>query len=149
METYKSEMDVIENLDANKFIRVRLNDMFETVKKKINYNYSTLGKNIGNVPLIACKKLDNGIARYVDKEEYEGDVLTVVKHRDATAGYVFNHNGKIAWNGSIYVIKLKQNKILNLDLNAKLMTIQLCPNHLEVENLKNNFLDEKEIYLYL
>ena len=125
-----------------------LSNYFEIVNKNIDYKYSSQGENTGNVPLIACKKLDRGIAKYVDKEEYEGDVLTIVKHRDATAGYCYHHKGKISWNGSVCVIKLKDNIKLDLDMNAKLLTLQLCPNHLEDESLKTNFLNEKYVYLY-
>ena len=136
-------------MSEKKLEKVMLADVFEIVKKNINYNYSTSGENTGNIPLIACKKLDKGIAKYVDKEEYEGDVLTIVKHRDATAGYTFHHKAKLAWNNSVVVIKLKNNKNINLDMNSKLLTVQLCPNHLETESLKQNFLNEKELYIYI
>ena len=125
-------------------------DCFEVVNKINNYNYPTTGENTGNIPLIACKKYDNGIAKYVDKEEFNGDFITIIKHRDATAGYCFHHNGKIAVNASVYVIQLKQNINLNinLDINSLFLSVQLCPNHLDSESLKSNFLN-KEVYIYI
>ena len=126
-----------------------MSDWFEIIKKKIDYKYSSLGDNVGNIPLLNCAKNNKSIVRYVDKEEYEGDIISVVKDRDATAGYCYHHNGKLAWSIHIYVIQLKQNKVLNLDINAKLLTLQLCPNHLENERLNSNFLNEKYCYLYI
>jgi len=126
-----------------------LSNYFEIVKKNINYKYSSQGEDTGNIPFIATKKLNRGIAKYVDKEEYEGDVLTVCNQRNSTAGYTFHHKGKIAWESiTIFVIKLKNGVNLNLDINAKLLTLQLCPNHLNDERLISNFLDEKYVYLY-
>ena len=132
--------------DDSKFKYDNLNKYFEMTHKTINYKYSTQGENTGNIPLFACKKLDNGIAKYVDKPEYEGDVLVVVKHRNATAGYTFHYNGPLAYNSSCFVIKPK--KLINLDINAMLLTIQLCPNHSQIESLRTDFLDERKCWIY-
>ena len=133
-----------KNKNQNKYIKFKLSDRFQLVNKRVNYKYSTTGDNTGDIPLFACKKLDNGIAKYVDKEEYEGDVITVVHHRDATCGYSFHYTGKLAWNGSVYVIEPKEeykNK-LNLDYIAKYITLVISPNHAESESFTKQQLME-------
>lgn len=136
------------NLQREKFIKIKLGHVFKQVKKIKNYKYSTREtENSGNIPLFACKKLDRGIARYVDNYEYEGNVLVVVHHRDATCGYTFHHNGKLAWNNSCYVIEQIEDK-LNLDITAELLTLQISPCHLESESFSCSELLDREIYVY-
>ena len=123
------------------YITFKLSERFNVVNKKANYKYSTQGKESGNIPLFACKKLDNGIAKHVDKEEYEGDVIIVVHHRDATCGYSFHYNGKLAWNQSCYVIEPKEEfKGIDMDYIAKYLTLTISPNHLESEHFNKEYL---------
>ncbi len=128
------------------YIKFKLSERFNIVNKTNNYKYSTQGDNTGDIPLFACKKLDNGIAKYVDKEEYEGNVIIVVHHRDATCGYSFHYNGKLAWNPSCYVIEPKEEfKNIDLDYVAKYLTLTIAPNHLESEHFNKDYLMQFEI----
>ena len=121
------------------YIDVEIGRFFEPVKKTHNYNYKTVNLpatangNV-NVPMFACKKLDNGIAGYVEHFEYNGNVIVVVKSRNATCGYAFHYNGKLSWSNFNLVIRPKFDLSDScLDSIASLMTDQLAPHHTDKE----------------
>ena len=74
-------------------------------------------------------------------------MLVVVRTRDATCGYTFHHNGKLAWtSGFCIVIKPKiEMSEETLDSFAVQMTMQLAPNHTNSESFNAEQLMEKEI----
>lgn len=117
--------------------------MFRPVKKIHNYNYKTTNLSIKDekhvVPMFACKRLDNGIAGYV---EHEGNVIVVVKSRNATCGYSFHYSGKLAWSSFNLVIEpIKPITNDELDLYAQYMINQLAPNHTDKESFNINELN--------
>lgn len=137
----------IANLDESRFKKVRLGDIFEEVKKTTNYKYSTTDTSLtGDVPLYACKKLDNGIACYVPNAEAEGHYLVVIHHRDATCGYCFENNGPLAWNSSCFVYN--PIKEIDLKINSILLTTQISPSHLESEHFTSKEFLNKIVYIY-
>ncbi len=67
-------------------------------------------------------------------------------HRDATCGYSFHYNGKLAWNPSCYVIEPKEEfKDMDLDYIAKYIILTIAPNHLESEHFNKDYLIQFEI----
>ena len=159
-DKYKDIMNSFNNfieeqrkiISETEFKPVKIGDIFEEVKKVKNYNYKTTGlpqkpSEYINVPIFGCKKLDNGITGYVEKEEYEGNVLVVVRTRDSTCGYTFHHNGKLAWTSGFCIVikpKITMSEEI-LDSFAVQMTMQLAPNHTNSESFNVKELMEKEI----
>ena len=125
-------------LNMTNFKEVVISSLFRPVKKIHNYNYKTtnLPPKDGqhSVPMFACKKLDNGIAGYVEHEEYTGDVIVIVKSRNATCGYAFHHSGKLAWSSFNLVIEpIHPMTNEELEQYATYMSQQLAPNHTDKE----------------
>ena len=140
-------MKILYKYDFDHTVKIKLSNYFNLVKKTKNYKYKTTDKSSGDIPLFACKKLDNGIARYVENEEYEGDIIAVVHHRDATCGYSFHYSGKLAWNTSIFIIELKEElrSKINLDYIADYLTLTISPNHTQDESFTKDELMNFEI----
>ena len=139
IQNSESIIDLMKILYKYNFVhtvKIKLSDYFNLVKKTKNYKYKTTDKNSGDIPLFACKKLNNGIARYVKDEEYEGDIIAVIHHRDATCGYSFHYNGKLAWNTSVFIIEPKEElrSKINLDYIADYLTLTISPNHTQDES---------------
>ena len=145
-------MSVDPILNTKSFTEIKVSSLFRPVKKIHNYNYKTTNLPIRDekytVPMFACKKLDNGIAGYVEHEEYEGNVIVIVKSRNATCGYSFHYSGKLAWSSFNLVIE-PINPMTNdeLDLYAQYMTNQLAPNHTNKESFSIDELMDKTILI--
>lgn len=139
-------------LNTKSFNKIKISSLFRPVKKIHNYNYKTTNLPIKDekhvVPMFACKKLNNGIAGYVEHEEHEGNVIVVVKSRNATCGYSFHYSGKLAWSSFNLVIEpIKPMTNDELDLYAQYMTNQLAPNHTDKESFNINELMDKIILI--
>lgn len=132
--------------DTKTLEKICIGEYFECVTKNKNYSYTTtsLPKD-GKVPLFACKKLDNGVAGYVENEEYEGDVIVCINSMDSTCGYSYHYNGKLAWTNFCIVIRPTKN--INMDICAKYMTIQVAPNHTKLEKFNKKSLMDKYIFI--
>lgn len=163
-ETKPKELDKLDNLSEKELLcvmyeisynstisslkLVKFSDYFIEVKKTHNYNYKTTDENTGNVPLYGCKKYDNGIAGYVSKPEYEqtDGVLVIVKSRDATCGYTNVCYTNLAWN-SFCLVYRPINSNTNLTICARLLTLQLSPNHIDADRFTSSELNDRFVYL--
>ena len=130
------------------FSKVRLMDYFELIKfKSIQSNYNVSGI----YPLIAAKKINNGIVKYIDKYSIDTknqEYITLVKNGDGGCGTCFIHSGKIALSSSVYLLKPIQK--LDLKMNVILMTLQLTNMGFGFSNAINQTkLNNIELYLSL
>ena len=133
-EIYENRMKKIEVLeginifslfgfDINRIKKVKFTDYFEFIKfKSIPSNYDKEGE----YPLIAAKKTNNGIVKYIDKYSFDTNnetFMTLVKNGDGGSGYCFLYKGKIAISSSVYLLKPLKN--IDLNENVKIITFQL------------------------
>ena len=89
---------------------VKVTDLFEIIGRGKTSSVLTLKD--GKYPLISCTGHNNGIMRFIDKYDYDGDYITVASDGDATSGYCFVQHGKFAVYSNVLVLKPKDPKLI-------------------------------------
>ena len=89
---------------------VKVTDLFEIIGRGKTSTISTLKD--GKYPLISCTGHNNGIVRFVDKYDYDGDYITIASNGDATAGYSFVQHGKFITTAGVLLLKPKDSKLI-------------------------------------
>jgi len=137
-----------DELDINRLTKepVLLSDWFEIPDKQKSHYTNENNENC-KYPLIGAAKTNNGIVGYLDTYDYE-KCFTIVKDGDGACGCVFYHNYKFNKVPTVYIMKLKR-KMDYIDINCKLLTLQLHSIHDHSNKLDKNKLNNYKLYLYI
>ena len=129
--------------EVREWKEIKINDYFDFVK-----NYKTFqvqNSEDGEYPLITRSALNNGITKYINDYSLDGEYLTIAP--SGSSGSTFYHNGKIAVDKMLKVLKLKKDKNLDLKLFALMANYYLTKKY----NYNNGLTEEKiknEIIIY-
>ena len=147
INNYQQEMKNIQDLDVGRFGIYKFGDVFDIIdKQKSHY---TNEKSNGEYPLIGASKANNGIVGYLSNWDYE-NTFTIVKDGDGASGYVFYHPYKFSKVPTVYIMNLNKSiNNFNIDINTKLLSIQLHPLFNHSNKLTKDKLNNLKIYLYI
>ena len=121
--------------EVREWKEIKINDYFDFVK-----NYKTFqvqNSEDGEYPLITRSALNNGITKYINDYSLDGEYLTIAP--SGSSGSTFYHNGKIAVDKMLKVLKLKKDKDLDLKLFALMANYYLTKKY----NYNNGLTEEK------
>ena len=141
-EEFKNKIKEINNLKVKEWKQIKIGDYFDFVK-----NYKTFqvqNSEDGEYPLITRSALNNGITKYINDYSLDGEYLTIAP--SGSSGSTFYHNGKIAVDKMLKVLKLKKDKNLDLKLFALMANYYLTKkynynNGLTIEKIKNEIIN--------
>ena len=133
-----SYIEYIKIGEVREWKQIKIGDYFDIVK-----NYKTFqiqNSEDGEYPLITRSALNNGITKYINDYSLDGEYLTIAP--SGSSGSTFYHNGKFAVDKMLKVLKLKENKDLDIKLFALMANYYLTKkytynNGLTIEKIKN------------
>ena len=132
----------LDNLKVKEWKEIKISDYFDFVK---NYKiFQVQNSEDGEYPLITRSALNNGITKYINDYSLDGEYLTIAP--SGSSGSTFYHNGKFAVDKMLKVLKLKENKNLDLKLFALMANYYLTKkynynNGLTIEKIKNEIIN--------
>jgi len=146
---YLNNIDIIKNLDEKRFKQVNFNDMFEIVKPRKVFDINN--SENGDIPLYDLGNKLN-ITKYINDYSYDNEnieILLLITF-DGNCYEVKHKKFAIMGHGMTKLIKLKSNKNIDIEINTKLITLQLnklytWSNPLRTDLQFNNL----NLYLYI
>lgn len=148
-EKSKLMKTVFENEPIN-LKEVKISDIFCLEEKSINYKFKSEENELdsGIYPLISARKINNGIMRYVDNYEYDGDYITVASQGDGGAGYCFVQHDKFACGACIHVLKCINAEFIDrLDELAFIMTTTFSNEYSHAKSLSKTRLMNETLFI--
>ena len=131
-----------EDFKIKEWKKIKIDDYFEIVKGYKTFLVSKSQEGI--YPLITRSSENNGITKFINDYSLDGEYLTIAP--SGSTGATFYQNGKFAVDKMLKVLKLKENKKINLQLFSILCNITLTNkysynNGLTIEKLKNEIIE--------
>ena len=141
-EEFKIKIQKFNNLKVKEWKQIKISDYFEIPKLKQVANKDTYES--GDYPLISAGATNNGIIKYINHYDYEGEYLTVA--RTGTAGATFYQNGRFSICTACKLLKPLKTNNLNLKLVALLLNYYLTKKYTYSNTIVNNKLLNEIIY---
>ena len=129
-----SYIEYIKIGEVKEWKEIKINDYFEIPKLKQVANKDTYES--GKYPLISAGATNNGIIKYINHYDYEGEYLTVA--RTGTAGATFYQNGRFSICTACKLLKPLKTNNLNLKLVALLLNYYLTKKYTYSNTIVNN-----------
>ena len=148
-EEFKNKIKEINNLKVKEWKEIKISEYFDIIKPKKIFKISQTED--GEYPLISSTSLNNGITKYINDYSIElNECLTIA--RNGSVGFCFYQTGKFGITTDIIIIKLKENLILNSDLNLDLKLFSVLTtyyltkkynysNKISIDKLKNEIIN--------
>ena len=108
---FASKENDFKKAKLKEWIDIKIGDYFDFVKGYKGYTQTT---DLGIYPLITRSDFNNGITRFIKVYSLEGDFITIAP--SGSSGATFHQEGKFAVDKQIKVLKLKKDKVLDLDI---------------------------------
>ena len=137
-----SYIEYIKIGEVKEWKEIKISDYFEIPKLKQVANKDTYES--GEYPLISAGATNNGIIKYINHYDYEGEYLTVA--RTGTAGATFYQNGRFSICTACKLLKPLKTNNLNLKLVALLLNYYLTKKYTYSNTIVNNKLLNEIIY---
>ena len=137
-----SYIEYIKIGEVKEWKQIKISDYFEIPKLKQVANKDTYES--GDYPLISAGATNNGIIKYINHYDYEGEYLTVA--RTGTAGATFYQNGRFSICTACKLLKPLKTNNLNLKLVALLLNYYLTKKYTYSNTIVNNKLLNEIIY---
>ena len=141
-EEFKIKIQKFNNLKVKEWKQIKIGDYFEIPKLKQVANKDTYES--GEYPLISAGATNDGIIKYINHYDYEGEYLTVA--RSGTAGTTFYQNGRFSICTACKLLKPLKTNNLNLKLVALLLNYYLTKKYTYSNTIVNNKLLNEIIY---
>ena len=141
-EEFKIKIQKFNNLKVKEWKQIKISDYFEIPKLKQVANKDTYES--GEYPLISAGATNDGIIKYINHYDYEGEYLTVA--RSGTAGTTFYQNGRFSICTACKLLKPLKTNNLNLKLVALLLNYYLTKKYTYSNTIVNNKLLNEIIY---
>ena len=137
-----SYIEYIKIGEVKEWKQIKISDYFEIPKLKQVANKDTYES--GDYPLISAGATNNGIIKYINHYDYEGEYLTVA--RTGTTGATFYQNGRFSICTACKLLKPLKTNNLNLKLVALLLNYYLTKKYTYSNTIVNNKLLNEIIY---
>ena len=142
---FVSKDNDLKKVKLKEWIKVKINDYFVIIKIGKSKIFQIKKSQDGIYPLISLSAFDNGIVKFIDL--YSIDITECITiARNGTTGSCFCQNGKFAITTDIIILKLKEDKTLDLKLFSILVTYFLTKKYNWSNKLVNKKLTEEIIY---
>ena len=139
---HQRDIEKLDDLKVKEWKQIKISDYFEIPKLKQVANKDTYES--GEYPLISAGATNDGIIKYINHYDYEGEYLTVA--RSGTAGTTFYQNGRFSICTACKLLKPLKTNNLNLKLVALLLNYYLTKKYTYSNTIVNNKLLNEIIY---
>lgn len=142
---FASKEDDLKKVKLREWIEIKIGEYFNIIKVGKDKIFQIKKSQSGIYPLISSSAFDNGIAKFINAYSIDiSECITVA--RNGTAGSCFCQNGKFAITTDIIILKLKEDKTLDLKLFSVLATYFLTKKYSWSNKLSIDKLIEEIIY---
>ena len=142
---FASKEDDLKKVKFKEWVKVKIDDYFDIVKISKCKIFQIKKSQDGIYSLISSSAFDNGIVKFIDL--YSIDITECITiARNGTTGSCFCQSGKFAITTDIIILKLKGDKILDLNLFSVLATYFLTKKYSWSNKLSIDKLIEEIIY---
>ena len=142
---FASKEDDLKKVKLREWIEIKVGDYFNIIKIGKDKIFQIKKSRVGIYPLISSSAFDNGIAKFINAYSIDiSECITVA--RNGTAGSCFCQNGKFAITTDVIILKLKEDKMLDLKLFSVLATYFLTKKYSWSNKLPIDKLLEEIIY---
>ena len=146
-ETLFKEFDLrvktkdIDDIKIKEWKKIKISDYFIIPKLKQVASKSTYSD--GDYPLISSSSNNNGIIKYINHFDYDGDYITVA--RSGSVGASFYQNGKFSIDTSVKILQPKENNNIGLYILALLLNWYLPQKYSYTNKITNQKLLNEEV----
>ena len=146
-ETLFKEFDLriktkdIDDIKIKEWKKIKISDYFIIPKLKQVASKSTYSD--GDYPLISSSSNNNGIIKYINHFDYDGDYITVA--RSGSVGSSFYQNSKFSIDTSVKILQPKENNSIDLYILAVLLNWYLPQKYSYINKITNQKLLNEEV----
>ena len=131
------------NIDIVKWEKLRIGDYFEIIKT--NKIFQIQSSNEGEYPLIGSSSMNNGVLKYINHYDYDGDYISVA--RTGSTGSTFYQSGKFSIDTYIKLLKPLENNNISLHIWSMMMNHFLQKKYSYSSTITNSKLLDEVIYI--
>ena len=142
---FADKIDNLRNIKLKEWVEINIGEYFNIIKVGKDKIFQIKKSQSGIYPLISSSANNNGIAKFIDSYSIDiPECITVA--RNGTVGSCFYQSGKFAITTDVIILKLKEDKTLDLKIFSVLVTYFLTKKYSWSNKLSIDKLIEEIIY---